>query len=183
MRDPIALITEAADELDAYYATENAGDHPHSVRKLAQAKQANPARAALTALQEQPAQVGVRVGPLLWSKYGEAQGFSAKYSVYEARSGWNCVKYPVVGEKTRIAEGVTEKEAITAAQNDYSSEVLSALQPFPEREEAEVLVTGLLNAAAELKQNPSDSSFSLWAVTRMNVAAAFIARHHLGERS
>jgi hypothetical protein len=53
--DPIALMTEAAEELDAYYTAENAGDHPHSVTKLAQAKQANPARAALTALQEQPA--------------------------------------------------------------------------------------------------------------------------------
>jgi hypothetical protein len=53
--DPIALIKEAAEELDAYYTAENAGDHPHSVTKLAQAKQANPARAALTALQEQPA--------------------------------------------------------------------------------------------------------------------------------
>jgi hypothetical protein len=57
MRDAIALMTEAAEELDAYYAQEHAGDHPHSVTKLAQAKEANPARAALTALQEQPAPV------------------------------------------------------------------------------------------------------------------------------
>jgi MoxR-like ATPase len=43
-----AALKEAADELDAYYAAEYAGDHPYSVKKLAEAKASNPARAALT---------------------------------------------------------------------------------------------------------------------------------------
>ena len=42
-----AALNEAADELDAYYAAEYAGDHPYSVKKLAEAKASNPARAAL----------------------------------------------------------------------------------------------------------------------------------------
>jgi hypothetical protein len=42
-----AALKEAADELDAYYATEYAGNHPYSVAKLAEAKASNPARAAL----------------------------------------------------------------------------------------------------------------------------------------
>jgi len=40
-------LTEAADELDAYYTAEYPTDHPHNVRKLETAKAANPARAAL----------------------------------------------------------------------------------------------------------------------------------------
>ena len=41
-------LGEATDELDAYYGIEYSGDHPYSQRKLAQAKAANPARAALS---------------------------------------------------------------------------------------------------------------------------------------
>jgi hypothetical protein len=42
-----AALKEAADELDAYYAAEYAGDHSYMVKKLAEAKASNPARAAL----------------------------------------------------------------------------------------------------------------------------------------
>jgi cytochrome c556 len=42
-----AALKEAADELDAYYAAEYAGDHPYMVKKLAEAKASNPARVAL----------------------------------------------------------------------------------------------------------------------------------------
>ena len=41
-------LAEAADELDAYYSAEYAGNHPYSQRKLATAKACNPARAALS---------------------------------------------------------------------------------------------------------------------------------------
>lgn len=40
-------LDESADELDEYYSAEYGTDHPYHVNKLAQAKAANPARAAL----------------------------------------------------------------------------------------------------------------------------------------
>jgi hypothetical protein len=89
MRDAIALMTEAAEELDAYYAQEYAGDHPYSVRKLVQAKEENPARAALTALQE-PAPVGVGDddGSLRWAALRLAQ--EAEIDGMADRAGWDC---------------------------------------------------------------------------------------------
>jgi hypothetical protein len=90
MRDAIALMTEAAEELDAYYAQEHAGDHPHSVRKLAQAKEENPARAALKALQEQPAHVEVNTylqGVEARATAAEADAAAARTRVRWLRNG------------------------------------------------------------------------------------------------
>lgn len=49
-RGLVKALREAADELDGYYSVEYAGDHPYSVRKLAEAQAANPARAKLKEL-------------------------------------------------------------------------------------------------------------------------------------
>lgn len=40
-------LEEAADDLDAYYEREYAGDYPYSVKKLAEARATNPARLGL----------------------------------------------------------------------------------------------------------------------------------------
>lgn len=40
-------LSEAADELDSYYAAEYGGGHPYSVRKFDEARATNPARIAL----------------------------------------------------------------------------------------------------------------------------------------
>jgi hypothetical protein len=133
MRDAVALMTEAAEELDAYYAQEHAGDHPHSVTKLAQAKEANPAR--VTALQEQPA-------PCAYEELNDL-----------------CEELGCPAGTNRVR---------------FLRELLSALQPSPAREEAEALVKRL-----------RDPQFGTETTERnlMTSAAAFIARHHLGEKS
>lgn len=72
--------------------------------------------------------VGVGVKPLEWTKYGEAKGAYAKYTVYESGgSTWNAVCYPYEESHYRLAEGVSEAEAKAAACAHHSTAILSAL--------------------------------------------------------
>lgn len=48
-----AALAECEAELNAYYANEYAGDHPYSVKKLAQAKATNPASETLAAIRSE----------------------------------------------------------------------------------------------------------------------------------
>jgi hypothetical protein len=190
MRDAIALMTEAAEELDAYYAQEHAGDHPHSVRKLAQAKEENPARAALTALQEQPAPVGVGDddGSLRWAALRLAQ--EAEIDGMADRAGWDCwvalVKSRSAFQPSPAREEAEAKFICINAHDrcyggagkpcDYCERALST------REEAEALVIPDAASIAFHLWEEAVVEEMLFARKIADTVHAFIARHHLGEK-
>lgn len=82
----------------------------------------------------------VRVKALEFDRSDEASGAFAKYSIYEGGKGWNAICYPHDGSKSRLAEGVTKEQAITAINQHNAEAVLSALEPTPIKETAEPAV-------------------------------------------
>lgn len=89
--------------------------------------------------------VAVGVRPLVWDRYGNAQGYGCKYMIYEVGTGWNAVLYPSDAANYQIATGVPEVEAVAACDNDHRARLLAALDltPAPDaqavREAAEVI--------------------------------------------
>lgn len=83
-----------------------------------------------TAIAALPA-VTVGVRPLVWDRYGNAQGYGCKYMIYEVGTGWNAVLYPSDAANYQIATGVPEVEAVAACGNDHRARLLAALDLTP----------------------------------------------------
>jgi hypothetical protein len=127
---------------------------------LGHCRRAAEALAALTALQEQPAPVGVK--PLEWSidrkRHFAYAPFGGRYTIVEYAG----MSEPFMLERHGFCSAVTKfypslVEAKAAAQADYDRRIISALQPSPAREEAEALVKRLAAYAIHAEyDSPSD---------------------------
>ena len=68
------------------------------------------------------------VKPLVFDKYGNAQGVGCSYMMYEVLNGWNAVIYPVDSAHYQLATKVSEKEAIEIINNDHVNRVLNLIE-------------------------------------------------------
>src|SRR5690606_10662841 len=68
------------------------------------------------------------IKPLEFDDNGDTICQIGAYMIYELSPGqWNAVVYPSNGERKRVAEKVQKQDAITAAQADYESRILAAI--------------------------------------------------------
>jgi hypothetical protein len=148
-------VKEAADALSAALAISDKNLPAHGLRTPECQAVYDHCAAALTALQEQPAPVWVKPLPVLHIVFdGPPSHDGGRFVEVETPDG----KSIRAGEWRERSDGLWELR-------------LSALQPSPAREEAEALVEKL-RASVEWYGNDTHEA-----------AAAFIARHHLGDPS